>query len=40
MHAAGMIVGLGFPWRPLVFTAGWLCVLAIGVSVLVAAALA
>lgn len=35
-HAAGMITGLaGFPVRPIVFTAGWLCVMAVGAAVLV-----
>ncbi|MEM1065088.1 MAG: MAPEG family protein [Pseudomonadota bacterium] len=30
-HAAGMISGLArFPARPIIFTAGWLCILAIG----------
>ena len=31
IHAAGMISGLArFPVRPIIFTAGWLCILAIG----------
>ena len=34
-HAVGMITGLArFPARPLIFTAGWLCVVALGVEVL------
>lgn len=36
-HAAGMISGLArFPVRPAIFTASWLCTLAIGVQVMVA----
>lgn len=38
IHAIGMIGGwLTFPARPIVFTAGWLCVLALGWEVLTAA---
>lgn len=34
-HAAGMITGVArFPARPIIFTAGWLCVMAIGVELL------
>ena len=34
-HAVGMISGLaGFPIRPILFTASWLCTLAIGVATL------
>ena len=34
-HAAGMITGLArFPIRPIIFTAGWLCTVAVGVEVL------
>ncbi|WP_179379911.1 MAPEG family protein [Jannaschia marina] len=37
LHAVGMIIGtLRFPARPLVFTAGWACVLAVGASILIA----
>lgn len=37
-HAAGMISGLaGFPVRPIIFTASWLCTIAIGVQLLVGA---
>lgn len=36
-HAVGMISGLArLPARPLIFTGGWLCILAIGISVLTA----
>ena len=36
-HAAGMISGLaGFPVRPILFTAGWACVMAMGGAVLMA----
>lgn len=35
VHAAGMITGLvRFPARPAIFTAGWLCVVAMAVEVL------
>ena len=35
VHAVGMISGaLRFPARPIVFTAGWLCVVAVGIEVL------
>ena len=35
IHAVGMISGLArMPVRPLVFTAGWLCILLIGIEVL------
>lgn len=35
LHAAGMISGLaGFPIRPIIFTASWLCTIAIGVQLL------
>ena len=35
IHAAGMISGLArFPIRPIIFTASWLCILAIGWQVL------
>ena len=35
VHAAGMITGLArFPLRPILFTAGWACVIAVGVEVL------
>jgi len=38
-HAVGMISGLAqFPVRPIIFTAGWLCILAIGAQVFVQAA--
>ncbi len=34
-HAAGMITGAArFPLRPIIFTAGWACVIAVGVEVL------
>ncbi|MEO0694160.1 MAG: MAPEG family protein [Pseudomonadota bacterium] len=34
-HAAGMITGFArFPLRPIIFTAGWLCILLIGWQVL------
>ncbi len=34
-HAVGMITGTAqMPVRPMIFTAGWLCVLAIGVEIL------
>lgn len=37
-HAIGMITGLaGFPLRPLLFTASWVCLLAIGGAIFVAA---
>lgn len=40
LHAAGMISGLaGFPVRPIIFTASWLCTIAIGVQLLVRAPL-
>ncbi|MFZ5962895.1 MAPEG family protein [Thalassococcus sp. BH17M4-6] len=36
-HAAGMITGVArMPLRPLIFTAGWLCILAIAAAVLIA----
>lgn len=36
VHAVWMIAGLPvLPARPLIFTAGWLCILAIGAAVLV-----
>ena len=36
-HAVGMISGLaGFPVRPIIFTASWLCTLAIGIQLLLA----
>ncbi|MGB3553407.1 MAG: MAPEG family protein [Jannaschia sp.] len=36
-HAVGMISGAArFPLRPILFTAGWLCILAVGGSVIVA----
>ena len=36
-HAAGMISGVArMPLRPLIFTAGWLCILALGVAILLA----
>ena len=36
-HAVGMISGIArFPLRPIIFTAGWLCILAIGWQVLTA----
>jgi uncharacterized MAPEG superfamily protein len=36
-HAIGMITGITqFPLRPVIFTAGWLCVMAIGVALLTA----
>ena len=36
-HAAGMISGLaGFPTRPIIFTASWLCTVAIAVQLLLA----
>jgi len=35
IHAAGMISGVArFPIRPIIFTASWLCILAIGWQVL------
>lgn len=35
VHAGGMISGLaGFPLRPIIFTAGFGCILAIGVEIL------
>ena len=35
IHAAGMISGLArFPLRPIIFTASWLCTLAVGVQLL------
>ncbi|MDJ0631242.1 MAG: MAPEG family protein [Rhodobacter sp.] len=35
IHAAGMITGLArFPVRPIIFTASWICILAIGWQVL------
>ncbi|MGB3408192.1 MAG: MAPEG family protein [Jannaschia sp.] len=35
IHAVGMISGRArFPVRPLIFTAGWLCVLAVGGTVI------
>lgn len=34
-HAVGMITGwAGFPARPLIFTAGWTCVMVVGVAAL------
>ena len=34
-HAVGMITGrAGFPARPILFTAGWACVMTVGVAVL------
>ncbi|MEL6645766.1 MAG: MAPEG family protein [Pseudomonadota bacterium] len=34
-HAAGMITGMArFPLRPVIFTAGWVCILLIGWQVL------
>ncbi|MEO1788339.1 MAG: MAPEG family protein [Pseudomonadota bacterium] len=36
-HAAGMITGVArFPARPMIFTAGWVCILLIGWQVLAA----
>ena len=36
-HAVGMITGLvGFPARPIIFTAGWACVMAMGAAILLA----
>ncbi|WP_224825489.1 MAPEG family protein [Cognatishimia sp. MH4019] len=36
-HAVGMISGLArFPVRPVIFTAGWICILLIGGAVLLA----
>lgn len=36
-HAVGMISGLaGFPVRPMIFTAGWACTIAIGTQLLFA----
>lgn len=36
-HAVGMITGIaGFPARPIIFTAGWVCCLIMGWAVLVA----
>lgn len=36
-HAAGMISGwIGFPWRPILFTAGFACVLAVSVEIMIA----
>ena len=37
LHAVGMISGLArFPVRPMIFLAGWVCVLAVAGSILVA----
>jgi uncharacterized MAPEG superfamily protein len=37
VHAVGMISGVaGLPARPIIFTAGWACVMAVGVAILVA----
>ena len=37
-HAAGMITGVArMPLRPIVFTAGWVCVLIMGYAVFAAA---
>jgi uncharacterized membrane protein YecN with MAPEG domain len=36
-HAVGMISGwAGFPIRPIIFTASWLCTIAIGVQLIIA----
>ena len=35
LHAAGMITGLAlYPVRPILFTAGWACAVAVGVEIL------
>lgn len=37
VHAVGMVSGLArFPLRPVIFTASWLCTLAVGVQVVLA----
>lgn len=37
IHAVGMVSGwLGYPARPIVFTAGWFCLVALGWEVLMA----
>lgn len=37
LHAVGMISGIArFPLRPIIFSASWLCTLAIGVQILIA----
>lgn len=37
VHAAGMITGtLGFPGRPVIFTAGWICCLLMALAVFLA----
>lgn len=37
VHAAGMISGtIGFPARPVIFTLGWVCCMAVGVAILTA----
>lgn len=36
VHAVGMITGLArLPVRPLIFVAGWMCILAVGATVLI-----
>lgn len=36
-HAVGMISGIArFPLRPIIFTTGWVCILAVGISLILA----